>query len=39
MTMNDFLLRVLILALFVMPLTLLTISEKKASKRRKHIKL
>jgi hypothetical protein len=34
--MNDFSLRVLILVLFVMPLTLLMIFEKKASKRRKH---
>jgi hypothetical protein len=33
--MNDFLLRVLILALFVTALTLLTIFEKKALKRRK----
>jgi hypothetical protein len=33
--MNDFLLRLLILTLFVTPLTLLAISEKKASKRRK----
>jgi hypothetical protein len=37
--MNDFLLRVLILALFVMPLALLTIFEKKASRRRKPLKL
>jgi hypothetical protein len=37
--MNDFLLRVLILALFVMPLALLTIFEKKALKRQKHLKL
>ena len=34
--MNDFLLRVLILALFVLPLTLVTIFEKIALKRRKH---
>jgi hypothetical protein len=32
--MNDFLLRGLILALFVTPLTLLAIFEKKAGKRR-----
>jgi hypothetical protein len=34
--MNDFLLRVLILALFVLPLILVTIFEKKALKRGKH---
>jgi hypothetical protein len=34
--MNDFLLRVLIVALFVMPLALLTIFEKITLKRRKH---
>jgi len=33
--MNDFLLRVLILAFFVTPLTLFAIVEKKAFKRRK----
>ena len=33
--MNDFLLRLLILVLFVSLLTLVTIFEKKASKRRK----
>jgi hypothetical protein len=37
--MKDFLLRLLILALFVMPLALLTIFEKRALKRRKHLKL
>ena len=34
--MNDFLLRVLTLALFVMPLALLTIFEKIALKRGQH---
>jgi len=34
--MNDFLLGLLILALFVLPLTLVTIFEKKALKRRNH---
>ena len=34
--MNGFLLRVFILALFVMPLALLTIFEKRALKRRQH---
>jgi hypothetical protein len=33
--MNDFLLRLLMLALFVTPLTLLAIFEKKALKRRR----
>jgi hypothetical protein len=36
MTMIDFLIRMLILALFVMPLALLTIFEKITLKRRKH---
>jgi hypothetical protein len=34
--MNDFLLRVLTLALFVLPLTLVKIFEKRALKRRPH---
>jgi hypothetical protein len=34
--MNDFLLRVLTLALFVLLLTLVTIFEKRALKRRNH---
>jgi len=37
--MNDFLLHLFALALFVLPLAWLTIFEKKASRRRKHLKL
>jgi hypothetical protein len=37
--MDDFFLRLLTLVLFVMLLTALTIFEKKALKRRKHLEL